>query len=327
MKGSYGTALPRSSWFALTVPLGIPTTGSGNHRANGPAADNALTIRPDQSDKAAHDQLCTNKLTGTVRQGCPKAGGFLVNFFNAKLVAVITFSFFTSSSFAADNYAPVFLQAGPEGNINNLPEDEFYVDGTSGNGKVFKFSNGERTLYFIPMIHQAEPEFYAAVANEVKHLKTYNVDLFYEFIDFEAATLTDKLRVRAMLGFLPTPEFYALTVSDGLIAQDNAMFLGFPGGDDINVDATPKEIADAYEAMIGPLEISKENLNTPLDSFVLPTSDVSQISRVTIDWRNERLAKAINEADGDLVVLYGAAHGAGTLRALHALDSRWQRAD
>jgi len=34
--------------------LGIPATGSRKHRANGPAADYALTIKLDQSDQAAH---------------------------------------------------------------------------------------------------------------------------------------------------------------------------------------------------------------------------------------------------------------------------------
>lgn len=243
----------------------------------------------------------------------------------AILVAGMIISVSSSFSFADDGDATAILHAGPEGDIARLSEADFYVDGSSGSGKVFKFSNGQRELHFVPMIHQADPEFYSAVASEVKRLKSEGMDLFYEFIDFNAATLEDKHRIRAMLGFLPTPGFYAQSVSDGLVAQDNAMFLGFPGGDDINVDATPAEISDAYEAMIGPLEITAENRATPFDTFVLPTSDVSQISRITIDWRNERIAKAINEAKRDLVVLYGAAHGAGTLRNLHELDESWQR--
>lgn len=243
------------------------------------------------------------------------------------LVAIVTFSVSSSFSVAADSDATAFLQAGPKGGIDSLSESDFYVDGSSGSGRAFKFSNGDRAIHFIPMIHQATPEFYSAVANEVKRLKGEGMDLFYEFIDFDAATFEDKRRIRAMLGFLPTPEFYAQNVSDGLVAQDNAMFLGFPGGDDINIDATPAEIADAYEAMIGPLEITEENRTTPFDTFVLPTSDPFQISRITIDWRNERLAKAINESKKDLVILYGAAHGLGTLRNLHELDESWERAD
>lgn len=245
----------------------------------------------------------------------------------AILAAVVTLSVASSFSSAADKDATDFLQAGPKGDIDHLSEEDFYVDGSNGSGKVFEFSNGKRALHFIPMSHQADPAFYSAVASAVKSLKSEGMDLFYEFIDFDAAILEDKRRIRAMLGFLPTPEFYAQNVSDGLVAQDNAMFLGFPGGDDINVDATPAEIADAYEAMIGPLDITDENLITPLDTFVLPTSDASQISRITIDWRNERLAKAINESKRDLVVLYGAAHGLGTLLYLRSLDESWQRAN
>lgn len=104
----------------------------------------------------------------------------------------------------------------------------------------------------------------------------------HELIDFDAAALEDKRRIRAILGFLPSPAFYAENASDGLMAQDNSMFLGFPGGCDKNIDVTAKELADAYEKMIGP---------------------------------------------GDVVVLYGAAHAAGILGNLLALDKRWQRVD
>ena len=64
-----------------------------------------------------------------------------------------------------------------------------------------------------------------------------------------------------------------------------------------------------------------------MDSFVMPTADLTQITRVTIEWRNQHLAQALNDAKGDVVVLYGAAHGAGTLSNLHALDPRWRRVD
>lgn len=219
------------------------------------------------------------------------------------------------------------LPEGPKGGIEDLREEQFYVDGSAGSGRVFTFSNGTRSLCFIPMIHQGEPAFYEAVAGEVKHLKAQGMDLYYEFIDFDSASDQDKRRIRALLGFLPTPAFYADNVSKGMVAQDNAVFLGFPGGEDVNVDVTPAELADAYEELVGPLPISEENRTAPLDTFVAPTAEIAQISRVTIDWRNRHLARAIHQANRDVVVLYGAAHGAGMLRELRALDSRWQRVD
>jgi hypothetical protein len=218
------------------------------------------------------------------------------------------------------------LPEGPESQIEDLTEEMFIVDGSAGSGRVFTFSNGQRSLYFIPMIHMGEPAYYASVAAEVQRHKADGIDLFYEFIDFDRATVQDKRRVRAMLGFLPSPAFYEENLAEGQVAQDNAIFLGFPGGKDVNVDVTPAELADAYEAQVGPLRISEENQITPLDDFVMPTADPGQLTRVTIDWRNRRLAQAIHDAPGNIVVLYGAAHGAGTLRALKALDSRWERA-
>jgi hypothetical protein len=235
---------------------------------------------------------------------------------------------FAATTASTSDQAPQYAWSdGSKGSIATLSEEDFLVDGSTGSARVFTFSNGPRFLYFIPMIHEGEPGFYEDVAKQVKRLKARGADLYYEFIDFNAATDADKRRIRAMLGFLPTPEFYAENVSDGMVAQNNSMFLGFPGGQDVNVDVTPKELADAYEEMIGPLQISEEIGTAPMDSFVMPTADVTQITRVTIEWRNQRLAQAINDAKGDVVVLYGAAHAAGTLRELRALDSRWRRLD
>ncbi len=226
---------------------------------------------------------------------------------------------------ASDDPATRGLQEGPGGEIETLTEKQFSVDGAASSSKVLTFSNGTRFLYFIPMIHQAEPAFYEAVAGEVKRLKAQGSDLFYEFIDFEAATLADKRRIRAMYGLIPTPAFYAQNASDGLIGQDNAMFLGFPGGKDVNVDLAPADLADAYENLVGPLDISDENLTTPIEEFVMPTADVTQLTSVTIDQRNWHLARAINETQSSVIVLYGAAHGAGTMKNLIALDPSWRR--
>ena len=219
------------------------------------------------------------------------------------------------------------LPEGPRGGIEDLTEQEFFVDGSIESARVFTFSNGSRFVYFIPMIHQAEPAFYDAIAGGVKQLKANGMDLFYEFIDFDDATLDVKRKVRAMVGFLPSPSAYAETVPDGLVGQDNAMFLGFSGGQDFNIDVTPAQLTDAYERLVGPLEISDENLSTPIDEFVTPTADITQVIDVTINWRNKILANAINDATRDLIVLYGAAHGAGTIRDLYDLDPRWQRVE
>jgi hypothetical protein len=250
-----------------------------------------------------------------------------MNFFKTGLIITLALGVMATTVCSAGETTSGFLQDTPKGDIESLTEQDYFVDGAAGGAKMFTFSNGSKSLYFIPMIHQAEPAFYEAVAQRVKHLKAKGTDLYYEFIDFDAATLEDKRRIRAILGFLPSPAFYADNVSEGLMAQDNSMFLGFPGGCDKNIDVTAKELADAYEKMIGPLEISEENLTTPIDSFVMPTADNTRVTEVTIDWRNKRLATAINDSPGDVVVLFGAAHATGTLGNLLALDDRWKRVD
>ena len=59
------------------------------------------------------------------------------------------------------------ISDGPPGSIAELTEAHFSVDGTVGSVKLLQFSDGIRTLYFVPMIHQAEPEFYTEIAGMV----------------------------------------------------------------------------------------------------------------------------------------------------------------
>ncbi len=73
---------------------------------------------------------------------------------------------------------------GPPGSVAELTESHFSVDGSV---RMLQFSDGNRTLYFVPMIHQAEPGFYTAIAGIVQSLKSAGADLFYEVVDFEAA--------------------------------------------------------------------------------------------------------------------------------------------
>lgn len=244
----------------------------------------------------------------------------------AMLAIVVSASFLSSCASipeAANEFGPI--PDGPAGEIHELRESHFSVDGTPNSAKMLKFSNGRRTLYFVPMIHQAKPAFYQRVSKLVRDLKSRGADLFYEFVDFETASRSDKLRIRALLGFLPTPSFYAADLRQGWVGQDNDDFLNFPGGRDINADLTPQELADAYEELVGPLEISEENLKTPMSEFVFPTSDLAKIPMIIIDLRNRHLARMLADAPSDAVVLYGAAHGPGTLRALLAHDRDWHR--
>ncbi len=247
------------------------------------------------------------------------------NSFAAACQLAFTSIFFSCIMMSAAAQSVGDVADGPPGSVAELTESHFSVDGTVGSVRMLQFSDGNRTLYFVPMIHQAEPGFYTAIAGIVQSLKSAGADLFYEFVDFEAARHEDQLRIRAMLGFLPTPAFYAENVPEGLVGQDNEMFLGFPGGRDVNADLTPAELADAYESLMGKLEISDENRSTPIGEFVMPTGDISRTPMVIIDLRNEHLAEMIEAAPNDVVVLFGAAHGPGTLGELAARNPSWMR--
>lgn len=73
----------------------------------------------------------------------------------------------------------------------------FGVTGEETDPITVTFSNGKKTVTFIPMIHIGTPAFYKAVAEKVKERKEDGATLYYEFIDFDALDENNKRKARA----------------------------------------------------------------------------------------------------------------------------------
>lgn len=191
-----------------------------------------------------------------------------------------------------------------------------------------RYTNGTIEYDFIPMIHVAKPEFYQNVKQAVTDAKNDGYVLYYEWVEFENTSMDDKLKIREMVGLLPTPEGYANVlkplIEEGYEAQTKEMFLNLVNSEDYNVDITGTELVSKYEDMFGTIEITEENRTTPLTDAYKATQDFDDVEKVILDYRNVNIANTIAKGDHKkIIILYGAKHEDGIFELLQEMDSNW----
>lgn len=209
-----------------------------------------------------------------------------------------------------------------------LPTDAsvFAITGEEADPATFTFSNGIKTVTFIPMIHIGTPAFYTAVAKKVKVRKLAGATLYYEFIDFDALDENNKRKARALVGILPTPHQYDELSGDGYIGQPNDDFLGLVNDKDVNVDVTPEELLAAYEERFGPIVVTGVDATSDLSEMATVVMPMQNVSEIILDSRNQKIADTIsNRPETDIVLLFGAAHGPGVVADLQLIDPGWRR--
>jgi hypothetical protein len=243
----------------------------------------------------------------------------------ALLVAAVALSGCSDDDAAAPSGEPTASTAPA---ASGLPTDDaaFAVTGDESEPLVVEFSNGTKTVTYIPMIHIATKEFYEGVAEHVEEAKQDGATLFYEYIDFDTLSEADKRKARRLVGVLPTPEQYAeIAEGTGYVGQSNDDFLGLVNDKDVDVDITAQELIEAYEQKYGEIEVTGEDATSDLSepaSSVLPQD---QVQEIVIDARNAAVADAIAEGPDNIVLVFGAAHGSGILADLQAEDPNWRR--
>ncbi len=229
----------------------------------------------------------------------------------------------------ATNFATI-AYAGSADTPARLPTDAlvFAISGEETDPATFTFSNGKKTVIYIPMIHIGTPAFYKAVAEKVKIQKMAGATLYYEFIDFDALDDNNKRKARALVGILPTPHQYDELSGDGYIGQPNNDFLGLVNDKDVNVDVTPEELLEAYEDRFGPIVVTGVDATSDLSEMATTVMPMENVSKIILASRNQNIADTIsNRQETNIVLLFGAAHGPGIVADLQLIDPNWKRTE
>ena len=196
--------------------------------------------------------------------------------------------------------------------------------------KYAEYSNGSKDYVFIDMVHVAKPTFYENVENCIAYAKENGYVLYYEYVNFDNSTDTQKRKLKEITGQVSDPEGYAISLKSlldrGYVILDKDQFLGKVNNLDYNADIDLNELVTAYEEEYGEIEITEKNRNTPLLEPISPSLPQSNVHKILRDYRNVHLAGEIeNSAYDKIIVQYGVAHQSGLLQELQKIDSSWEQ--
>ncbi|MFP9115785.1 hypothetical protein ACLI1A_17725 [Flavobacterium sp. RHBU_3] len=198
------------------------------------------------------------------------------------------------------------------------------------------FTNGNRKVIFIPMIHINKPEFYDEVKQFNDSLRNEGYVFFYEGVrwpkDIDSLEQdTYKRKLRKVLGFNMSNYLDANNKDmkkyqiKGVVHQ-SPKNTGIDIEKDIRADYYIDSLIDRYEADKGKLILDDYD-KTASFTNKYKGKKVSSSDRdyLMLTLRNKYLADKVAGNSGDkIVILYGAFHRSGFLEELKLRDSSWK---
>ncbi len=203
------------------------------------------------------------------------------------------------------------------------------------------YSNGVKTVAYIPMKHIGPKEFYVNVRRRVDSLQRDGYIVFMESVrvrDSLTKQQTDTLsrKVRRLMGTTLSKQGYLDTINGRLMGHKFKNKNGLtnqPKYTKLGVDTTTGRIVDVplnvlirqYEKDYGTIVLDECDFATPLeDHYTCGREKRSQANALILKYRNKNLADAIiAEKHNKIAVLYGAAHEKGLLAMLRAAEPLW----
>ena len=199
---------------------------------------------------------------------------------------------------------------------------------------VSDYTDGTRSVRFVAMQHIAPPAYYEAARDVLRDAQRDGYVHFYEFVDMYRLDDVGQRKIRRLTQFLPMPDIYAglarqlgEQLGTELVAQQFEDLVGLVDDRDVNADIAPEEFLRRVEEAVGTIELTAEDLSTPLTEPVSTGIPAERWAPVVLDSRNANLAARVHAAgDERIVISYGAAHEPGWLAEMQKLDARWSRA-
>jgi len=213
------------------------------------------------------------------------------------------------------------------------PMTEPQIDFQATAPAVTDYTNGSRQVRFVAIQHIALAAFYDAAIAAVREAQRDGYIHFYEFVDMYRLDDIGQRKVRRLTQFMPMPDVYeelaqALGQQLGLplVAQQFDAFIGLVNDTDVNADLAPEDFLRRVETAIGPIELTQEDLDTPISEAVSQGIPQERWMPAVLDGRNANLAAMVHASEHErIVITYGAAHEPGWFSEMQKLDPSWGR--
>ena len=206
---------------------------------------------------------------------------------------------------------------------------------------MFTYTNGVKTVAYVPMKHIGPKEFYANVKQKVDSLQAQGYIVYMEGVkpdDSLTKPQTDTLmfKIRKITGITMSKQGYIDTINSTIMGhkfKNRHDLVNQPRYYKMGVDTLTARIADitfammvnGYEKRYGKLLLNECDFNTRMDAkYTCSSEPLVQANEFILDYRNKYLAKTITEdTHTKIAILYGAKHEEGLYKELKAIDKTW----
>jgi hypothetical protein len=204
-----------------------------------------------------------------------------------------------------------------------------------------QYTNGDKTVAYIPMKHIGPKEFYANVKYKVDSLEREGYIVFVESVRVTDSLTqpqkdTLKWKVRKLTGVTIRKEGYIDTINNklmgrnfknrrGLVNQPKYSLLGVDSISSRIVDVPMNMLIKQYERDYGAIQLNVCDYTTTFEEkYDCGKEKTSQSNSIILKYRNKHLAdEIVAEKHKKIVVLYGSAHENGLFADLKKIDSTW----
>lgn len=206
------------------------------------------------------------------------------------------------------------------------------INHTTNNFKINNYSNGDKEIAYLPMIHIAKPEFYDKVKFSVDSLRSVGYVVFFESIaphkDIDSISIKElDMKLRKVVGFTPdyigNEQFGSYNIK-GFVSQ-TAKNTGVNLSIDVRADLPLDELIAQYEKEKGTILLSDYDLKTPLGKKYKGKVDKENYNFLIDTLRNNYLFKTVSESKAKkIAIVYGKGHMYALFDNLEKQDSLWR---
>lgn len=200
-----------------------------------------------------------------------------------------------------------------------------------------KFSNGEKEIIHLPMIHLNNPEYYEMIKNKVDSLREIGYKVYYESVALNSNNQLDSIqrqtalkKFRKVVGFVPMDYFAEENKQSNQLKVKGYIMQSFinTGVDptkDIKADIPMDSLVYLYEKEKGEILLNNCDIETKIgQKYKCSKIDKNDYNFIVGTLRDNHLVKTLSESkDNKILLLFGKAHENALKNNLKQADSSW----
>lgn len=202
----------------------------------------------------------------------------------------------------------------------------------SYNAEFTDINSSNKKIRFVGMTDLGQPQFYDNSKKIIEEAKNNGYVIFYENISIENMSDSSLRKLRKMLGYIPSLEIkqkqYKAFINKGYVLRDDRLLFGLNSDSSFIGDISGDELIAEYERKFGRIKLTNKDISLPLTTSLPLIMLLPKANKVTIDFRNQKIAKLLAESKYEkIVALYDFKQLNGLANELHKIDGSYLKSN